>query len=639
MCGIVGLVRPGTPVSNGQIARAAATLTHRGPDQSGVWQSGDVALGATRLKVIDPNAGSQPMHLCGLTQVFNGEIYNHRDLREELRAAGHTFATSCDTEVVLHAFAEWGSAAFARLRGMFAVAIWSEAERELTLARDGAGIKPLFYLEEGSRLYFGSEMKAIFVHPEIKRSIDRQSLDTYLSMNYVPGRRTMAAGICRLQPGHVLTWKSGKTFIQPFPGADAESQPEAPRRTRGRSLDDSAAQLDTLLHAAVQEQLVADVPVGVWLSGGLDSSTLVHYASQHTAHRLKTFSITFQGRTFDESSDSRAIASAYGTDHHEFDLGPAQVTPDSIQELVYYADDPIADAGAVPAWHLSRMSAREVTVALSGEGSDELFGGYLTYKADKYARWARTVPSPARRLGLALANRLPTSDEKIGLEYKLQRFLAGSLLPPAEAHVFWNGTHSAQGRADLLLAPQGEYTRHILASLPRRGDLRRFLQFDQRYYLPDDILTKVDRMSMAHSLEVRPAFLDPRIIAFAGALPVDHCIGGGTTKRVLRHLMRDKLPPRILQKSKQGLDIPVHEWLRGHLKPLLLDTLSRDAVESAGLFRWPALQRLIDTHMNREANLGYHLWGLLMLFLWMRQWKIESHAALQDSVQLYASAD
>ena len=538
--------------------------------------------------------------------------------------------------MVLHAFAEWGTDSFRRLRGMFAVAIWSDRERQLTLARDSAGIKPLYYLEEGSRLYFGSEMKAIFVHPEVRRTIDRQSLDTYLSMNYVPGRRTMAAGISRLQPGHVLTWHDGETFIQPF---EQESANDLPSTHRRRNLDDSAAELDSLLHSSVKEQLTADVPVGVWLSGGLDSSTMVHYASQHAGQQLKTFSITFQGRSFDESSDSRTMAAAYGTDHHEFDLGPEQVTPESIEELVYYADNPLADAGAVPAWHLSRMSVRGVTVALSGEGSDELFGGYLTYAADRYARWARTVPSVARRAALAMACRLRASDEKIGIEYKLQRFLAGSLLPPAEAHVFWNGTHSAAGRRDLLLDTQGEYTRHILGSMPKRGDLARFLRFDQRYYLPDDILAKVDRMSMAHSLEVRPAFLDPRIISFAQSLPVDHCIGGGTTKRVLRHLMRDKLPPRILQKGKQGLDIPVHEWLRGHLKPLLLDTLSQQAVVATGLFRWPAVERMIHTHMRHEANLGYHLWGMLMLFLWMEQWKITSNIDSQDSVREFASAD
>lgn len=633
MCGIVGLVRPGMPVPNDVIARAAATLSHRGPDQSGVWQSGDAALGATRLKVIDPNAGSQPMHLGGLTLVFNGEIYNHRQLREELVSHGHAFGTTCDTEVVLHAFAHWGTASFARLRGMFAVAIWSAAEQELTLARDPGGIKPLFYLEDGPRLYFGSEMKAIFVHPEVRRCVDRQSLDTYLSMNYVPGRRTMAAGICKLQPGHVLTWKHGKTFIQPY------GEPLQQTQVRRRDLAESAEELDGLLHASVGEQLVADVPVGIWLSGGLDSSTLVHYASQHSTQRLRTFSITFQGRSFDESSDSRAIASAYGTDHHEFDLGPEQVTPDSILDLVYYADDPIADAGAVPAWHLSRMCAREVTVALSGEGSDELFGGYLTYAADRYAQWARMVPATARSMALSLANRLQPTDEKIGFEYKLQRFLAGSLLPPAEAHIFWNGTHSAEQRQDLLLVPQSEYSRHILSSLPKGRGLQRFLQFDQRYYLADDILTKVDRMSMAHSLEVRPAFLDPRIVAFASGLPMDHCIGGGTTKRVLRHLMRDKLPSRILAKGKQGLDIPVHEWLRGHLRPLLLDTLSQHAVEASGLFRWSTVSRMIDTHMKREANLGYHLWGMLMLFLWIRQWNVECHTDSQAYTPEFAATE
>lgn len=631
MCGIAGLLRPGQPIAEEQIARAVATLSHRGPDQSGIWRSRDVALGATRLKVMDPSAGAQPMHLGPYTLVFNGEIYNYQEIRAELLDLGHSFETTCDTEVVLHAFAQWGRSSFKRLRGMFAVAVWSEKDHELTLARDLVGIKPLFYLRQGAGLYFGSEMKAIFSHTEVKRSIDPQSLDAYLGMNYVPGRRTMAAGVSKLQPGHALVWRDGTCLIEPYADLPSATRP------RRRSLQESAEELDTLLHASVKEQLVADVPLGLWLSGGLDSSTLVHYASQHVSMPLKTFSISFHGRTFDESSDARAVSAAYGTDHHEFDLGPEQVTPDSLLDLVYYADDPIADAGAVPAWHLSRISARDVTVALSGEGSDELFGGYMTYAADRYARFARLAPSFSRKAALALARRLPASDEKIGLEYKLQRFLEGTLLSPQEAHVFWNGTHSTEDRSRLLRTQHSEYTGHILSSIPKRGDLRRFIDFDQKYFLTDDILAKVDRMSMAHSLEVRPAFLDPRIVAFAAGLPVDQCIGGGVSKRVLRTLMQDKLPRRTLSKSKQGLDIPVHEWLRGHLRALALDTLSEQAVKQSGLFHWPSVARMLETHMRREANLGYHIWGMLMLFLWMRQWKIATHEEAPAFAPLYSA--
>ncbi len=630
MCGITGVARQGRPPSYEQVARSAATLSHRGPDQAGVWVNNEVALGSTRLKVLDPDAGPQPMHYRSHTVVFNGEIYNFRELRGELEELGHAFSTSCDTEVVLHAFDEWGPASFARLRGMFAIAVWSETEKRLTLARDPAGIKPLFYVEDGTGLYFGSEVKAIFSHPEVKRDIDLQSLDAYLGMNYVPGRRTMTKGISKLQPGHLLQWKAGNCLVERYAEVSA-----AVRRRRG-ALADSVSELDSLLHAAIKEQLVADVPLGLWLSGGLDSSTLVHYASQHVSKPLKTYSITFHGRSFDESSDARAVADAYGTEHHELDLGPAQVTPESILDLVYYADDPIADAGAVPAWHLSRLCARDVTVALSGEGSDELFGGYMTYAADRYAEVARLAPAFTRRAALALANRLPASDEKIGFEYKLQRFLEGSLLPPHEAHVFWNGTHSRAERESLLRHQHSEYTHHVLGATSRRRGVGRFLDFDQQYYLTDDILVKVDRMSMAHSLEVRPVYLDPRIVQFAAGLPLAHCIGGGTTKRVLRTLMKGKLPPHILSKGKQGLDIPVHEWLRGHLRPLVMDTISEQAVRQTGLFHWPAVSQMLRTHMRREANLGYHIWGLLMLFLWMRQWKVNMGEVAEECSHAYS---
>jgi asparagine synthase (glutamine-hydrolysing) len=582
-------------------------------------------LGATRLRVIDPSAGSQPLtsENKDFVLVFNGEIYNHVELRRELISRGHDFRTSCDTEVVLHAFMEWDTACIEKLRGMFAFAVWQESRRRLVLARDRMGIKPLYYARNGNDLYFGSEMKAVLCHPEVRRRIDLNALDTYLGMNYVPGSHTLAEGVHKLMPGCFLSWHDGEVTTHSYWQIDRIDL------NTHTSFNDSSERLGELISQSVKEHLVSDVPLGVWLSGGLDSSTLLHYASQHSSQPLNTFSITFNGREFDETPYLRQMANQYGTRHHELDLDASVVTASSIADMAYYADEPNADAGAVPVWHLSKMSAKHVTVALSGEGADELFGGYITYLADKYARRARMVPRSLRRLSLHSANRLPASNKKIGFDYKLQRFLHGTLLDERSSHIFWNGTFSQPQRRDLMISQNSSHILKLLATIPDKGDLRRFMAFDQAYYLPDNLLVKVDRMSMAHSLEVRPAFLDHRIVEFAATLPANYCIRGRNLKLLLRHLMKDKLPQSILSKKKQGLDIPVHDWLRGHLKPLLLDTLNKKTVEETGIVSWPHLESLIKLHMERKANYGYHLWGMLMLFLWIRQWNIQCSEDLQ----------
>lgn len=634
MCGIAGFTHVAHAFLSEKINEAVASIIHRGPDDQSTWQSPSISLGATRLRVIDPAAGAQPVvsEDREFVVVFNGEIYNHAELRRDLTARGHRFRTCCDTEVVLRAFMEWDTACIERFRGMFAFAAWQESRRRLVLARDRMGIKPLYYARSGRDIYFGSEIKALFCHPEVHRRIDLNALDTYLAVNYTPGSRTMVEGVNKLLPGCFLTWSEGEVFTHSYWQVDRADL------TNHTSLADSTERLDQLLSQSVREHLQSDVPVGVWLSGGLDSSTILHYASRQTTRPLQTFSITFNGREFDEAPYLRQMARQYGTEHHELDLGPSEVTPSSIAELAYYFDEPNADAGAVPVWHLSRMSARDVTVALSGEGADELFGGYVTYLADKYARRARMVPRSLRQLSLASANQLRASNRKIGLDYKLQRFLHGTLLDERSSHVFWNGTFSQPQRRELMVAQNGAHMRKLLATIPERGDVRRFMAFDQTYYLPDNLLVKVDRMSMAHSLEVRPAFLDHRIVEFAATLPANYCIRGRNLKFVLRHLMKDKLPQNILGKKKQGLDIPVHDWLRGHLKPLLLDTLNQKTVEETGILYWPHVESVIRMHMERKANYGYHLWGMLMLFLWIRQWNIQCSEEIQAPALSVVSA-
>jgi asparagine synthase (glutamine-hydrolysing) len=620
MCGIAGFTTLNRSPDRDVARRIAETLYHRGPDQQGIFEGRGATLCAVRLKIIDLSGGDQPIITDdGDTAIaFNGEIYNHREIRAELEGLGHRFRSHCDTETVLRAFLQWDTQCFSRMRGMFAAALWTESRGRLVLARDRMGIKPLYYCQRGGDVYFGSELKAILENSEVPRRLDVEALDTYLSVNYVPGPRTLIQGIEKVPPGHLLEWRRGKTQVEAW-----WKYPVGPPRRR--SLEEAKEELDWLLNDSIREHMVSDVPLGVWASGGLDSSTVLHYAAAHCTGRLKTFSVSFNGRSFDESPYFREVARVYGTDHHEFDLNPDVELQTAIQDFAYYSDEPSADAGALPVWYLSRMSRRHVTVALSGEGADELFGGYVTYLADRLARPFRLIPSPLRRMMRRTLDRyMPVSDEKISLEYKLKRWIDGSWLHPDEAHFFWNGTFSPEQLQQLRPGTKGSGLRALAERLGiDAAGVERYLRIDQNYYLPDDILYKTDRMSMAHSLEVRPPFLDHRIVEFAASLPASLKIRGFRQKFLLKELMRGKLPQAVLDRGKTGFDIPAHDWFRGPLRGLLMDTLTPKAVRAATVFDEEAIESLIRDHMERRINAGYHLWGLLTLFLWMRKWKVE----------------
>jgi asparagine synthase (glutamine-hydrolysing) len=620
MCGIAGFTCQGRSADPGRIDAAVRSIQHRGPDQQGVWESPGASLGAARLKIIDLEGGDQPIvdARTGTVIAFNGEIYNHLELRADLERRGHAFQSHSDTETVLRAFLEWDTACFAKMRGMFAVALWNENARRLVLARDRMGIKPLYYVRRGDDLYFGSELKTIFAHPEIERRLSLHGLDCYLSLNYVPAPWTLVEGIHKLRPGHWLEWRDGAVRTECYWRLPA---PQA----RPMELQEAREELDRLLRQAVAEHLLSDVPLGVWLSGGIDSSTVLHYAAGISSSPVQTFSITFRGRSFDEASYIREVAALYSADHHEWDITDESDIPGAIESFAYYSDEPSADAGAVPVWLLSRLTKRHATVALSGEGADELFGGYLTHRANILARRLRGLPSPVLSLVQAALRRWPVSDDKISFEYKAKRFLEGCRMPPERAHVYWNGTFSDTEKPGLVCAPLPGALDSILRELAEAGDeLGAYLWFDQKYFLPDDILTKVDRISMAHAVEVRPPFLDHRIVEFAASLPADLRIRGSRQKVILKELMRGKLPPSILLRKKVGFDIPAHEWLRGPLRELLRDTVAGAAAEHSGFFRFDRIQMLIEAHQQRRANLGYHLWGLLTLLLWMKRWRIQT---------------
>ncbi len=626
MCGIVGFTHKNGLPRPERIAEATATLVHRGPDQQGTYQSATCSLGATRLKILDLESGDQPIRSDDgdAVIVFNGEIYNHLELRAELEKSGHKFRTHCDTETVLHAFLEWDTDCFQKLRGMFAIAIWTNCSRRLVLARDRVGIKPLYIARRGDELYFGSELKAILAHPEIERRISLSALDCYLALNYIPAPWTMIEGIEKLTPGTWLEWRNGTTRTETYwqlPEPHAEP----------RTLQSACEELDALLQQSVREHLISDVPLSVWLSGGLDSSTILHYASQATSSKIKTFSISFRGRSFDESSYIRNMVQEYGTEHEEMDLNPEQDLEGAIQEFAYYSDEPSADAGALPLWFLAKLSRTQTEVALSGEGADELFGGYLTYRASRIAANVRRLPASVLRFGQQVMQLWPVSDDKIGLEYKIKRLLAGSLMPADRSHVYWNGTFSDSEKRrlvpDALPGALNQMLGDLRMQLGRNGnasDLNAYLWFDQKYYLADDILVKSDRISMAHSLEVRPPFLDHRIVEFANRIPASLKIDGSRQKLVLQHLMQGKLPASVLRRPKVGFDIPAHDWLRGPLRSLLIETLRSGAAEHPDIFRAEVIEGHLRDHLERRVNIGYHLWGLMVLLLWMKKWNVRA---------------
>ena len=635
MCGIVGFTHKDWVPDPERIRSAAATLLHRGPDQQGVFESSLCSIGATRLKIIDLGSGDQPILSDDgdVAIVFNGEIYNHQELRRELEELGHRFHSHCDTETVLRAFLEWDTACFARLRGMFAIGLWTKSTKRLVLARDRMGIKPLYIARRGDDLYFGSELKAILIHPEIERQLSLDGLDCYLSLNYVPCPWTLVEGIEKLPPGQWLEWRDGKV--------SCDSYWRLPFGVvRDWTLESAREELDNLLRQSIREHLVSDVPLGMWLSGGIDSSTILHYAAMESSAPLKTFSISFQGRSFDETAYIREVAQRYQTDHCELDLNPEVDLRGAIEAFACYSDEPSADAGALPVWFLSKLSKTKTTVSLSGEGADELFGGYLTHRANRLAAFVGRLPREALQLALGALRGWPVSDEKISFEYQLKRFLEGSLMPPEQAHVYWNGTFSEAQKRDLLrveLPPAldcvlGELRTRCVTPNGAHDDLAPYLWFDQRYFLPDDILNKADRMSMAHSLEVRPPFLDHRIVEFAASLPASLKIRGSRQKVLLKELMRDKLPASVLRRKKIGFDIPAHDWLRGCLRTMMTDVLMEGASDHAGLFRREAIETHVRQHLARQVNIGYHLWGLMVLFLWMKKWGIQATASREAGV-------
>src|SRR5512133_2030893 len=607
MCGICGIASTRGTVDPGRLAAMSATLVQRGPDSDGAYVEGPVGLAARRLAIIDLATGDQPISNEDgrITVVQNGELYNYRELRLELERAGHRFSTSGDTGVLVHLYEEHGERFAERLRGMFAVALWDAVRGRLVRARDPYGIKPLYYREAGGEIEFASELRAL-----PRGEIDLDALDAFLAFNSVPGPLTIFREVRKLQAGHVLTWENGRSEITRY----ARPAPVAADQVRR---DDDAELLEELrarLRDSVRAHLVSDVPVGVLLSGGIDSSALTALAAQESSEPVRTFSIGFEERSFDELGDARLVAERYGTRHRELVLRPDAAL--LLPALADAFDEPFADSSALPTYLVSQLAAEDVKVALSGEGGDELFGGYYTYAADLLAERVGGLA----RLARPLVERLPTSSKKTSFDYRAKRFVRAAHLPPLERHHAWKEIFSADARAELTGRAHPwepvDLLRSRFAETEDAELLARLQDVDRTIYLVDDLLVKPDRASMAHSLEARVPFLDPVVTNFALALPARHRVRGLRKKVLLRKAVAPLVPGRIVRGKKRGFSIPAAAWLRGELEPFARETLSEETLRRQGFFRPEAVKRLIDRHVAGREDLSRQLWGLLAFTLW-----------------------
>jgi asparagine synthase (glutamine-hydrolysing) len=623
MCGICGIVERHGPIDQQALRRMTAAIRHRGPDDEGFYFASEegsvgVGLGFRRLSIIDLVTGNQPIpNEDGTVRVvFNGEIYNYRELRSGLESRGHRFATGSDTEVIVHLYEELGPRCVERLNGMFAIALWDARRNELVLARDRFGKKPLYYADLDGSLLFGSELKSLVEHPRCPRALDFGALSRYLALEYVPTPYSIFAGVRKLPGGHLLRWRDGRISLERF--WDLELRPDEAAHPDEEYVEEFLE----LFRAAVRRRLVSDVPLGAFLSGGIDSSSVVAMMVEAVpAQAVKTFSIGFDERSFDESQHARRVAAHFGTDHHE-EVFTAEVMLHTLPTVVDWLDEPFGDASILPTYLLSRFTREHVTVALGGDGSDELLAGYPTFPADRLARFYRVPRLLHDNVIVPVADRLPVSTANFSFDFKLKRFLRAAAAREDERHPVWLGSFTPDDQAALLTAAPGDplaEQRRVLAAAG--GDrLAKLIYLYAKTYLQDDILVKVDRASMACSLEVRAPFLDVELVEFLSRVPSRLKLRRLETKHLLKRAMGDVLPPGIATRAKKGFGIPVAEWFKGELREALQDELSPDRIRRQGLFEPVEAQRLVSEHLSGRRDHRKALWTLFVFQLWHRRW-------------------
>jgi asparagine synthase (glutamine-hydrolysing) len=627
MCGIVGRVNfDGVAVNSRWLHAACDLLAHRGPDGERVLIEGDgtgptVALGHRRLKVIDlrpladqpmQNDGCRPGHP-DLAIVFNGEIYNYRDLRRELEARGHRFTTDSDTEVVLHLYEDRGARCVEALRGMFAFAIWDRSRRQVMLARDRVGKKPMYYRHDGSHLWFASEARAILADPDVPDGVDPQAIRTYLTLGYVPGADSVFAALRRLPPAHYALIDAAGARVTRYWTLEYEPKFAV---SEGEAIDE----IRRHLAESVRLRLISDVPLGAFLSGGIDSSAVVALMSQ-AGGRTKTFSIGFDDDRYSEIEHARTVAARFGTDHHEFVVSPdvASILP----KLAWHYGEPFADSSAVPTYHLARLAREHITVALTGDGGDESFAGYRRYVAEGIAERVASLPVSVRRLSAALINWLPPAKESRSGLYDVRRLIAGLDRPRPERYASYFGFFDpAAAVIDRGFAAETSAAR-ALEPIARAFEAHASLDpaeaamaFDVSSYLPDDLLVKADVATMAHGLEARSPLLDHHVMSLAARLPLQMKLAGRRTKSLFKRSLAGVVPGEILSRPKMGFGVPLDRWLRTSLRDLVHDTLLGARARQLGYLSPEGVRQLVDEHMSGSISHGHRLWALLMLHMW-----------------------
>jgi asparagine synthase (glutamine-hydrolysing) len=611
MCGICGVAGGDPAAGRDLVHRMCSAMVHRGPDDEGSVHLDGVTLGMRRLSIIDLEGGHQPMHNEDSTVwvVQNGEIYNHLELRKLLIAAGHSFNTQSDTEVLVHGYEEWGGEMVERLNGMFAFALLDRRRGSVLLARDRMGIKPLHYAIDGDRLVFASELKALLRDPKLRKGIDPVALDDYLAYEFVPSPSSIVRGISKLQPGHTLTWSLAESshklrrYWSPQLNLDGGDD--------RRSIEDECDHLRSVLRESVRKELISDVPLGVFLSGGIDSSAVAAMMTQ-LGGEVKSFSVGFADRSFDESAHARLVAKHLGTEHHELTLEPGALL-DLVPRLPDLLDEPLGDASIIPTFLLSQFTRRHVKVALGGDGGDELFAGYPTLQAHRMAGYYMKAPRVLRE-GLVepVVRHLPVSRGNLSFDFRAKRFVSGAAYPTAERHQRWMGSFDREERAALLARDVQHGDREVAD-----GDaLNQVLLLDMRLYLENDILVKLDRASMAASLEGRVPLLNNDFVEYATHLPLNMKLRGLRSKFLFRRALRGVLPDSILNRPKKGFGIPVAHWFRGPLKEQMLSVLSPERIVREGFFDARAVKRLIDDHLEGRRDNRKQLWTLFAFELW-----------------------
>jgi len=623
VCGIAGVVArdPRRSLDPAVIGLMVAKLHHRGPDDTGVVTLPGVSLGLKRLSIMDVAGGRQPISNEDETITFvgNGEIYNFRRLREELLSKGHRFKTGSDMEVVVHGYEAWGDRVVERLSGQFAFALWDQKRARLLAARDRAGEKPLYYHEGPEDIVFASEIKSLLSRADVPRHLDVEALDLFLTYEFILAPRTIFQGVSKLPPAHAMSVEGGKVTTWAYWRAPDTVE-------EGRSEESWVKELRETLTSAVRSQMMSEVPLGAFLSGGIDSSTVVALMAEASPRPVKTFNIAFREGSYDESWYAREVAKLFATEHRE-----EIITPDVVSlfdRLVVHLDEPFADVSLFPTYLVSEVASREVKVVLSGDGGDELFAGYDWYVADRLARTLSSFPGP-RALGVLerASEWFPESAKKKGLVNKVKRFLAGAAAPGALQHYRWLSHLRAEEKAELYSKSLRESLAGFSSAAPvistlgeERNDLlNRQLHADFKLFLADDILVKVDRMSMAASLEARAPFLDKDVVELAFRMPGSLKLRGYRRKHILKQAMADKLPSRILNRRKEGFSIPMKNWLRSELRPLMESLLSRERIEARGLFEWPAVERRMREHLAGGRNHAHQLFPLMVFERWAQE--------------------